>query len=614
MDITPIYELRTRLRAAAIAGTNLLSEDFRLKKAVENSAALSAASPVFAKINEMTKKLLNDGSPENLLDTITLVDAVITTLGNVGVSGELKPIEIEGSSSAVVNAPYSRLSTIIDALTTSGGGQYNTIISARNDSPEIFNDYRVKIALVRGLGASYSELADTVANILKGMGKDIVPLLKKDFDPKGKKEMIRRLSVMEELCKAEENDFYLEQLENAEKDVRKALIYALRHDEKNIDRLIELTKTEKGKLKTAALAALMSFDSERTAEFFEEYSKKKPAEVISLLGSSSAEWTSGLAARLIDELLIDDKGNKVTLSQAADFRRVKLKSKTSFIELQEALWGKTGTDIENIYREFDNKDQIVYLDTRLGESILATNDEGLKALALELDGAPKTKGCYVFAEAVTRLLGKEDSSEWLAKRIEEEYKQHKKEPRVLTNRPLIRALRYITFENGRYYINGEKCDPIFEERSTVVPIEITQSLRGAVTDALTKCPCHEYDELLRNWIDGNDKEYCEKAGKYFCKRLVNFAGTGSYDIYLWCGGIEKCGLWNVKDLAVDYFKNIKEKCYTLWVQSILQSIPGDDDYKLGQARAIIEIAQKKKYEWFEIERFEAWANGMYNKG
>ncbi len=32
MDIAPLYELKTRLRAAAIAGTNLISEDFRLKR------------------------------------------------------------------------------------------------------------------------------------------------------------------------------------------------------------------------------------------------------------------------------------------------------------------------------------------------------------------------------------------------------------------------------------------------------------------------------------------------------------------------------------------------------------------------------------------------------
>ena len=199
MDISNIYELKTRLRAAMIAGTNLLSEDFRLKKAAENFSALSGASPVFAKINAMTEKLLSENSPECLLDTITLVDAVITTLGTSEVKGELEDLPDNGVSSVIVNAPHSQLSAVIDALTSSGGGQYNTILAARKDTPEIFNDYRVKPALIRGLGASYAELADTAANILKGMGKEIVPLLKRDFDPKGKKEMLRRVTVIENL-------------------------------------------------------------------------------------------------------------------------------------------------------------------------------------------------------------------------------------------------------------------------------------------------------------------------------------------------------------------------------------------------------------------------------
>ncbi len=197
MDIAPVYELKARLRAAAIAGTNLLSEDFRLKKAAESFAPMAAASPVFAKINEMTTKLLNDGSPENLLDTITLVDAVITTLGAVEVQGELEDIPASESGMVIVNAPYSQLSAILGALTESGGGQYNTFIEMKENYPELLNDYRVKPAMVKGLGAPYSELADEVAATIGEMGAEMLPLLKNGFDPKGKKEMLRRLSVIE---------------------------------------------------------------------------------------------------------------------------------------------------------------------------------------------------------------------------------------------------------------------------------------------------------------------------------------------------------------------------------------------------------------------------------
>ena len=615
MDITPIYELKTRLRAAAIAGTNLLSEDFRLKRAAESFAPLAASSPVFAKINEMTVKLLENGSPEALLDTITLVDAVITTLGTVGVSGDLEPINIEGNSTAVVSAPYSQLSPIIEALTTSGSGNYNTILTARNETPEVFRDYRVKPMLVKGLGASYAELADTVANILKGMGKEIIPLIKMGFDPKGKKETVRRLNVIEEICGAAENDFYLEQLENAEKDVRKALIYVLRHDEKNIGKLIELTKTEKGKLKTAALAALISFDCEKSEEFFNEYSKKKPAEVISVLEKVSSKWTSELTARLIDAACIDENGNKVTLSQVAANGKLKLKSKTSYWDMNSALWGKWGAEIEKIYREFtcDKETPIaVGMDMRLEETILVTNDEGLKSLARELNSASKTKGIYTGAEAAARLLSKDDSSDWLAKQIKSEFKKRETKTQHLTNSGIVKTLQKIYCKDGKYYLINRCYDPINDGWIMNSPREVIQPIKGAVSDALMKCSCWEFDRILSDLIDESDKEYCKKVGEHFCDKIRGFNGTGSSDISIWCGCVKRCGLSNIKNLAADYFKNISGKSYTSWVQRILQDIPGDNGYKLAEAQAIVQLAKKKKRDWFNIEEFEAWANSMFS--
>lgn len=610
MDIAPIYELKTRLRAAMIAGTNLLSEDFRLKKAAENFSALSSASPVFAKISAMTEKLLSDNSPECLLDTITLVDAVITTLGTAEVKGEIENLSDSGISSVIVNAPYSKLSAILDALTSTGGGQLNTIITARKESPEIFNDFRVKPALIKGLNASYAELAETAANILKDMGKEIIPLLKKDFDPKGKKDMIRRLHIIEELCGAEENAFYLEQLEQSDKDVRKALIYALRHDENNADRLIELSKTEKGKLKTAALSALISFDCEKSEKFFNEYAEKKPDEVISILNKATSEWTSRLTARLINELLIDGKGNKVTLSQAADSDKVKLKFKTSFWDMNAALWGKFGTEIEEIYRGFTNANGAPSMDTRLEETILATDNDDLKALAKELNRAPKTKNMYISAEAASRLLSGDDSSKWFAEQITTAFKSGGK--KSVNDSEIIKTLRKIFFKDGKYYLVNRCYDPINDGWIVNASREVAQPLKGAVSDALIKCPCWEYDRLLGDWIDPNDKEYCEKVGRHFCGRLAEFSGTGFSDIPLWCGFIKRCGLSNVKNLAVDCFKNIKSKCYTAWVQRVVQDVPGDDKYKLEESRAILEIARKKKYSWFNIEEFETWANANFN--
>ena len=598
MDITPIYELKTRLRAAAIAGTNLISEDFRLKKAAENFAPLSNASPVFAKINEMTGKLLSDGTPQNLLDTITLVDSVITTLGTVGVSGDIVPLDIRGNSTAVVNAPYSQLSAIIEALTTSGSGNYNTVTTAHSEHPELFNDYRVNPALVKGLGASYGELADYVAKILIEMGEEIVPLVKKDFDPKGKKEMVRRVNVIEAVCGAKENEFYLEQLENAEKDVRKALVYALRHDESNIEKLTELTKTEKGKVKTAALAALANFDCERSADFFEEYSKKKPLDVIKIMENVSTEWASGLTARLIDDLLVDDKVNKITLSQSADFKKVKLKEKTSFPELNSALWGKWGEEVEQLYREFDYKDASRQLSVRLGDTIMVTKNESLKALAIEMNSR-KHKGNYDYAEAVARFMSAEDCTEWLTKKVAELKRQTLIDPKAVNKSDITRVLRMITFKNGGYVLTTQHYNDITEQwRDISVPV--TQPIKE-LADILIKYSNEFYNTALAGWLDPNDRDFCDKIGQYYVDEFIN-----SHQYYL-LNLIRKTGVKNVKGLAKAYFnQNATFAQYSL--RSFFQMLPGDNEYKLAEAREVIELARKGKLKGkINVDEFSVWA-------
>lgn len=611
MDITPIYELKTRLRAAMIAGTNLISDDFRLKKAAENLAPLAASSPVFAKISAMTQKLLEEKSPESLLDTITLVDSVLTTLGTTEVKGELESLPDNGISSISVTAPYSQLSTVIDALTMPGSGQFNRIVEIRENTPEIFRDYRIKPALIKGLDASYSELANTVEDIIKDIGKEMLPLVKKGFDPKGKKEAVRRVHIIEELCGAEENDFYLEQLENSESDVRKALIFALRHDEKNIDKLIELTKTEKGKLKTAALAALASFDNEKIVDFFEEYAKKKPVDVLKIISRKSSKWTSELTARLIDTLLVDDKGNKITLSQSAG-KDVKLNTKATFFDLNSALWGKWGADIEKIYREYEDKQWYKQMSVRLGDSIIVTKDKSLMALAIELNNKPKLKGDYDYAETVARFLSDEDCTEWLKNKVHELKLKSAVNKKAVFESDITRVLKLMRYDNGGYvmriaYFNDVTGDASDQWQFMSVPV--AQDMK-AVTDILLKNPSEYYNAVIAEWIDPNDKELCKKIGEYFCDNIRHFNGTGSSDINLWCRCIGKCGLSNVKDLAVDYFKN-KGITYTSWVKTIVAAVPGDDKYRLEEARSIIEAAQKKKYDGFDIAEFEEWANSSY---
>ena len=60
MNLNPLYELKERLESSVIAGVSLLSEDFRLARAVEQMEPLAKASPIFQKIYQSAQGLLSE--------------------------------------------------------------------------------------------------------------------------------------------------------------------------------------------------------------------------------------------------------------------------------------------------------------------------------------------------------------------------------------------------------------------------------------------------------------------------------------------------------------------------------------------------------------------------
>lgn len=584
MDTTPVYELRTRLRAAAIAGTNLLSEDFRLKKALENFAPLSCASPVFAKIYEMTKTLLQNNSPRELLDTITLVDSVITTLGTVETAGVPEPLDLSESPAGIVNTPYSELSVVINAFTGKKDGNLNA-------APEIFRDYRVMPYLKAALGMS-AGLADTAVIILKNMGQTVLPMLKKDFDPKGKKEMQRRLHIIETIGGKDENAFYLEQLPHSEKDIRRLLIYSLRFDENNTELLIELTQTEKGRIRDAAFCALGCMENEKSRIYFEEFAEKEPVYILNLMRSITTIWSGRLTARLINKILNEEN---ITFSQLP---KAKLKAKIDSDTIAAAMSGKCGTEIEQLYREFRPENDMMFLHMHLGNSIAATRDESLRNLAIELNHTSKTKGKYFYAELIAKLLGNEDCSEWLEIQLRASF--YGKNSTGLHN-DLFTVLRFIRFKDGAYYLSQLHNDWINDDLIEI-NAEIRQPVKSTITDLLIKYDKSFSDTVLSHWIDPNDTEYCQKLGAYFCKKCVR-SDRPEFQLRY----IEKCGLQNIPGLALDYYKNHKKNnYYSLGIKEFVLSCPGDNHYRRAEAQSIIDYAKQEKNSWFDVGGFETW--------
>ncbi len=468
MDISPIYELRSRLRAAMIAGTNLLPEDFRLKRAAEAIAPFQTVSPVFAKIGQLSNALLDRDQEDKegkLLEAITLVDAVLCTQAAVGVSAdtERKALPETFSGPALTNAPYSVVKTLLEALTTSGSGHYSYVLETHEKQPELFQDYRMKDAMVQALGASYAELADNVEDWLKEEDSSVFPLLQKGFDPHGKKESVRRLRIMEAIDPAEANDFFVEQLPEAEKEVRQTILFALRHCQENIDLLLELAKAEKGGNKKFALSALACMEDERAEAFFRELYQKKPQTALEALRYSCTGWACELAVqgvkdrlrlwtdhvklpkkRWIKDRLLSWKGTPGGERVAASEEDMKL-LETALL----ALTGKAGRDMAEVWElvlmlgqylnhPYEDKEALwkpasqcvsTYaprsssdsplngmLSSIFKQTTVMTGDEEIGKLAAALYERDKTPETFA-AAATAKLLSKDGDSEWFKKQF-----------------------------------------------------------------------------------------------------------------------------------------------------------------------------------------------------
>ncbi len=320
MNLQPLYDVKARLEQAAIAGTGLLGEDFRLQRAAESLKPLAAASPVFGKIDGGLRALLSAPAEERaglLLDLLALVDAVAYTQGKTGMAGELEPLPTGGGTFQQIS--YGQLSPLLTALTTTGGGRLEIIQSAWEDHPEFFTDYRVLPAVVDGLGDSYGEIAELNAKILKQSGPAALPLLKEGFDPAGNRAMARRVEVISALEGAGATPWLREVLPQAKKDVRAAVLTALGKDAKNLSLLLELAQTEKGANRDAVLKALAGQEGEPVASFWAR-EVEKHSQSVKFLEPSNEEWAiqlvaSGLRQRLEQFL---DGGKRPSYEEGTD--------------------------------------------------------------------------------------------------------------------------------------------------------------------------------------------------------------------------------------------------------------------------------------------------------
>ena len=324
MNFEPLYELKNRLENVAVVGINLVKDDFRLKRAVEQVREYSNAAKVFKQIYDMGNSLISTDDEDKcdlFLDLLALLDAVLCTQATTYSGDKHQEIKtITKNKDFYKELHYSELSPLIYAFTETGGGRLNIITDSFKTSPEIIKDFRVKTYMIHGLSDKYSEIADIMADELKKQSKDIIPLLKDGFDPQGKREMISRLEIIASLCKEEENDFYKYCIENGSKEIKEIAIGFLMYDQNNIDYILDLTKTEKGKLKNKAFEALSYMSDNRATEEWGKFLKKKPLDNIEYLRGTEQQWVINYLNDFIVEYIAETK-NK-TLKTAEERKTV----------------------------------------------------------------------------------------------------------------------------------------------------------------------------------------------------------------------------------------------------------------------------------------------------
>ena len=184
MNFEPLYELKNRLENVAVVGINLAKDDFRLKRAVEHLKEYSTITKVFKQIYDMGNELISTNDEDKcdiFLDLAALVDAVLCTQATTYSGNEPQEIKtITKSKDYYKEIHYSELSPLVYAFTE---GNLFIIQDAVDNKPEIFDDFRLKSYMIKGLSNKYSKVINLATKKLKKQRKEIVPLQKDEFSP-----------------------------------------------------------------------------------------------------------------------------------------------------------------------------------------------------------------------------------------------------------------------------------------------------------------------------------------------------------------------------------------------------------------------------------------------
>ncbi len=268
MSIPVLIQTYDEVRRLAIAGSVVAPGDFRLQKLLPQLEQAGQKAPVFAKVGEAVKRLVESNEKTSaavLLELTALVNSILYTQGETGIAGELTPLKTTELGRFKTQASARMLKPLQDALTTTGSGRLEIIRDAHERGA--FLDLRLIAPALAALDDTYAEIGDFVADkILPLYGQAIVPELQAKFDPKGRGGHVRRLLLMHRLDPEGARPYVQRSLDEGSQEVRVAAIGCLCDSPDDLPILLEHAKAKAKEVRSAALKALGQSGADEAAK------------------------------------------------------------------------------------------------------------------------------------------------------------------------------------------------------------------------------------------------------------------------------------------------------------------------------------------------------------
>lgn len=339
----PFYELKSRLYASAAAGCSIISEDFRLQRAIDAFKPMSESNKVFGRLYSMCCDLLKSDDPAGAItDCIALADALAVTQGTFADTSETQPAnKIETVKPQQI--PYSRLRKYISEIQrcTTAHQEFSA------EFCEAVRDPRLLSAFIE-ISGSNSASADELSQVFESVyGDSLIQPLIDSIDLSDKNSSGKQIIYICRIAGEQQNDLYVRLAENPEnpQNVRIRAIEAMSCSESNSGRLLTLYQTEKGKIKTAALTSLAKLNAPEAEPVLSKLLAKYKPSYVEIIAASGGDVCTEFVRSAVDHAVgkdysPDDKSRPV-ISDIARMLGNKKNIADCYIKLVEWCNGKS---------------------------------------------------------------------------------------------------------------------------------------------------------------------------------------------------------------------------------------------------------------------------------